>query len=276
MSAKVRERHQPQKAAPAEPLTPVAKLPIPEHSAPPAVERYANSRRTDVSYDSDEEEEEGFLRRNRVLIAVGAIGAALAAYAAFGPSSEVEGPVTRAAVPINIQIAPPPPPPPPPPPKVEPPRDEEMELQPDEEDAPPEPEPDTGPAPITTNNVGDGGPDAFNLGKAGARRSGTGTGRRLGSGGSRFGDYAAQVQNSIASAMRRNSKTKSANLAVTARIWTDQTGRVTRAKLNGSTGDPAVDSALQNEVLTGLQLDSPPPVGMKMPINLRLTARSAL
>jgi hypothetical protein len=149
-----------------------------------------------------------------------------------------------------------------------------MEEQPVvEEEAPPEPEAAEAPPPIGTNIVGDGPPDGFGLGKA-KRGSGYGGVRRLGGGGagSKWGYYAVQVQNSISAAMRRNKKTRSATLAVTARIWADETGRVTRATLSGSSGDPAVDSALRNEVLVGLQLESPPPSGMKMPINLRLTA----
>ena len=64
-------------------------------------------------------------------------------------------------------------------------------------------------------------------------------------------------------------------MTVTAKIWADETGRITRASVSGGSGDPAINAALQNEVLTGLQLQSPPPAGMKMPINLRLTARAA-
>ena len=40
----------------------------------------------------------------------------------------------------------------------------------------------------------------------------------------------------------------------------------------GSTGDPSLDSAIRDEVLNGLQLQ-PPPLGMPIPITLRLAAR---
>ncbi len=59
---------------------------------------------------------------------------------------------------------------------------------------------------------------------------------------------------------------------VTARIWLDATGRITRATLAGSTGDPATDTAIRQEILTGLQLQAPPPDGMPMPIVMRLKA----
>jgi TonB family protein len=61
-------------------------------------------------------------------------------------------------------------------------------------------------------------------------------------------------------------------MSVKARIWVDRTGRVTRATIEGSSGDPAIDRALQNEILTGTQLPDPPPDGMPMPIVMRINA----
>jgi TonB family protein len=61
-------------------------------------------------------------------------------------------------------------------------------------------------------------------------------------------------------------------MKVQVRIWADSTGRVTRAKLDGTTGDPKLDDALQ-KVLTNIQLQEPPPAGMPAPIVMRLTAR---
>jgi TonB family protein len=139
------------------------------------------------------------------------------------------------------------------------------------EDAPPEEAPADDTPAVTSN--GPAGNDNFGLSK-GKPGGGNGSGRKLGGSGSKYGYYAGQVQSTISSAIKRNSKTKSSTMTITARIWADETGRVTRATLNGSSGDPAVDAALRDEVLTGLQLQAPPPEGMKMPINLRLTARA--
>jgi len=57
------------------------------------------------------------------------------------------------------------------------------------------------------------------------------------------------------------------------RVWADSTGRITKAHLTGSTGDPALDATLQNDILTGMQLDNPPPADMPMPIVMRVSAR---
>ncbi len=222
--------------------------------------------------DEEEENEPGFFRRYRVVLGLATLAIAGAVYAFSGPPSpSTPGPVRKAAVPINVTIAPPPLPPPPPP-KVEPPKQEEkMDEETAPVDEPPPEDAPSDPAPAITSN-GPVGNDNFGLSK-GKGGGGDGTGRRLGSTGSKFGYYAGQVQSSVSAAIRRNAKTKSATMSVMARIWADDTGRVIRATLSGSSGDPAVDAALKNEVLTGLQLQAPPPAGMKMPINLRLTAR---
>ncbi len=134
-----------------------------------------------------------------------------------------------------------------------------------EEEAPPDPTPvvDTaikgpGPAPIPIA--------AGNRGFFGNRNSGLSTKAR-------WYAYAGQVQMRIADALRKNRRTRNANAHIDVRIWPDSLGRITRAQLASSTGDAAVDAAIKDEVLTGLQLQEPPPAGMPMPIVLRVTAR---
>jgi TonB family protein len=90
---------------------------------------------------------------------------------------------------------------------------------------------------------------------------------------SKFGGYAAQVQARITDALRNNPRTRMASMKIEVRIWADSTGRVTRATLGSSTGDSALDTAIRDEVLNGLQLSQPPPSDMPMPIVMRLSAR---
>jgi TonB family protein len=85
--------------------------------------------------------------------------------------------------------------------------------------------------------------------------------------------YASTAQARILDELRRNPKTRKAALRVEIRIWPDSTGRISRASLGTSSGDPAVDAALRDEILTGLQLSQPPPEGMPTPIVMRVTAR---
>ena len=132
-----------------------------------------------------------------------------------------------------------------------------------------EEEPDTTP-PDTTAIKGPpgGGPSLA------AARPGNFFAKRSDGGKTKWGWYASQVQTRIGDAMRKNPRTRKANGRVEVRIWVDPaTGRVIRAVLVSSTGDTAMDAAIRDEVLTGLQLDQPPPDGMPMPIVMRVTAR---
>jgi len=88
-----------------------------------------------------------------------------------------------------------------------------------------------------------------------------------------FDTYVAQVRSRIEEALLQNSKTGTALISgVAIRIWVDNTGRVTRAELVVPTANPSLDSAITDEVLTGLQLKVPPPPDMPMPIVIRVTA----
>ena len=166
---------------------------------------------------------------------------------------------------VQIQLPPAPPPPPPPPPPPETMKEEEMIKQ--EEDK--EEEPDPTPA-IDTAVKG-----PANGGLQIAQQKGRGFfDKRPDNGKTKWGWYAAQVQSSITDALRKNPRTRKANVRIDVRIWADPaTGRVTRAALASSTGDTALDAAIRDQVLTGLQLQQPPPEGMPMPVVMRVTAR---
>ena len=141
-----------------------------------------------------------------------------------------------------------------------------------EEEAPPEEAPAEDPGPdISTGLEGDG-PNSFGLKPGGPGGDGP---RKIGSkgGGSKYGWYAAKVQNTISSALRNNSTTRSATFTLNVKIWADRSGRVTRAQLIGSTGRSDIDEIIRNQILVGIQLTDAPPADMPMPINLRITAR---
>jgi len=215
--------------------------------------------------DLDEEVEEGsFLKRNWLALTVALLVLAGGTSAAIALSSKGGAGTRKAQDVMMVQLPPPPPvvmPPPPPPPPME----EEMIEHEDEtpkEDTPADTAPSTG-------VVSSGPADNFGL------RAKGGNGRRNTSAVSTvstWAPYASQAASRIAEAIRHHSKLKSANMTIKVRVWIDATGRITRATTQ-STGDAALDAALQGEVLTGMQLSGPPPEGMKMPVNLKVTAR---
>jgi protein TonB len=228
----------------------------------------------------EEEEEGGFFVRHRLGLIVGVIAVGGGVWFYLYPSSKIE-PARKAPEPrvISIQLPPPPPPPPPPAPKLPPPppkNDKRVEqtplAKPEQKPEAAKPKPaDKPPEGLGTNNKGPG-PGMAGLGSSGNGMLG-GTGSGPGGGGSMSRWYAGQVGTKVAETLRTNRRTRSASMRIMARVWVDQRGKVTRGELTSSTGDSALDAALTNEVLPGIQLSEPPPAGMPMPIPLRLTAR---
>lgn len=221
------------------------------------------------------DEERPFLQRFGFVLGVAGI-AVVGAVIFIGQALTQAKAAPRKAPEVTLVaiVATPPPPPPPPPPQPKLVEEKMIEQMPvDDAEAKPE-EASAAPAPdLGTNVTGNGPADGFGLSRGGG--GGFSLGARGGSGGSasRWGWYASQVQATIGDALRREPRTRDAAFRVVVRVWSDSAGRVTRAQLAESTGDAAVDAALQDQVLTGLQLREPPPEGMPMPIVMRLTAR---
>ena len=226
--------------------------------------------------DFEIDEHPGFFARNRGFVT--AIALVLAGALAFFwkdlfPKKGNVAPRRDNIVVINVPPPPPPPPPiaPPPPP---PPQEEKMiEQAPVENEAKPEETPDAPPpVDLGTGIAGNGPPDAFGLGgRGGGSVGGNGSGSSQAR--SRWGWYASQVQSRVQQAVRTNRSTRAVNLRADVKVWADSTGRITRANVAKSTGNAELDTALRDQVLTGLQLSEPPPEGMPMPIVLRVTAR---
>ena len=226
-----------------------------------------------MATDGIGEDEGGFLRRHRPAVITGcAVVLALAAAAFFLMSGQKEAAhkVTEFTM---VKLLPPPPPPPPPPqeqpvPKmIEQPKMVTPEQKPTE--TPPQPKtsaPPTGPLGLDAKGEGPG--DAFNLaGNAG------GNGLLGGGGGSRWGWYAGIVQDQVAQILRKNDETRRAEFAADVEIWADTAGKITRVRLKTSTGDAALDRAIENKVFAGVVLREAPPSDMPMPIVLRSTGR---
>ena len=218
-------------------------------------------------------ERRGFGAKYGFVIGIALVGA-LGVFLVIKMLSGHSGPAPRKAQEM-VMIKPPPPPPPTPPPPPPPPQDAPQKEMMSQEPVNPDeakPEPQEAAAPSIGTNVTGNGPDAFGLVKNTGSGWGNGSGTARANA-SRFGWYANQVIKSLSEALTRNSHTKNAGFNIKAKIWSDAGGRVIRAKLVESTGDPAVDEAIKNEVLVGFQLKEPPPDGMDMPIVMRLIAR---
>jgi outer membrane biosynthesis protein TonB len=232
-----------------------------------------------------------YLRSNWLGLAAGAVLLALGVLGYRMVTDTRSSAAPRKAAPIfqvNIQAAPRPPPPPPPELKPIPPK---LEDQPDAtrvtlkstDFTPPDMSRPAAGGRLSLAAEGEGPGDAFNLvGNPGGRGLlsggglGDGSGDDFGNGsgaGARFGWYYAKIAAEIQDAFRKQKVLASASTRVDLRVWTDPSGRILRVQLITSTGDRAVDQAIQS--IVGLRLQEPPPADIPMPMIARFTARRA-
>lgn len=243
----------------AKPAAPVSAGPIPHgkppsHSAPPA-------------WDDGEEDRSAF-QKYRWPVLGGIIVATGIGFIAKSLSGKAAAPPPKPEVMVVHTIAQPTPPPPaptPPPPPLEE-KKQEMIVEEKVEEAAPEPTPQ-----VETALKGGG-----NTGMV--LKSGNGTGiftnrQTVNAEAMRRSAYAGQVKSRIQQALESNPRTRKAGMTLEIRVWPDETGRITRAKLANSTGDPSLDALIRDEILTGLQISQPPPEGMPTPVIMRITAR---
>lgn len=171
------------------------------------------------------------------------------------------------------------PPPPPKPPEEKPPEPEikeEVKLdepqptpEPQQADAPP-PGPDLG---VDAEGTGEG--DGFGLvGKKGGADL-VGGGGRGGNPWAWYGGLLGEAANAaFQQALAREKALKDKNYKVIIHVWLDNAGKVTRAALVDSTGDPRVDEILKDALRDMRALREPPPGDMPQPVKVRVTSRA--
>jgi TonB family protein len=98
------------------------------------------------------------------------------------------------------------------------------------------------------------GPNAFDLASSGG---GLGFGDG-GGGGSAMGYYESQMQNQIQQALEKNPVTRRFAGTLHLHLSVDASGAVTSVSLDQSSGDPKVDAAITQSVLSGMQFPAPP------------------
>jgi periplasmic protein TonB len=235
---------------------------------PPKLSKAAATREAVNAHHSWDDEDDGptGFRKYRAPIIVGVLTAAGIAFAAMALSKKDTGQVQAQEVTQVRLMLPPLPPPPPPPPPPEAAKEEKMIEEKEEEEAPPDPSPQVDTA---VKGPGAGGMQIKAGNSAGffANRKSVDEAARARSA------YAMAAKSRIMDALRSNPRTRKASLRIDIRIWPDQTGRITKASIAASSGDTALDATIRDEILTGLQLSTPPPAGMPTPIVMRVIAR---
>ena len=208
---------------------------------------------------------------------VGALVAAGLAWLLWLWANDMSG-VRREApkIPAIIPLPPPPPPPPVPekPPEPETPVEEKLpepEPTPEPEEVKPQEEAPT-PAddlanPMQMDGDAQAGSDAFNIG------AGKGGGM-AGSGGGRLGNgtYSQFLAYTFQKLLREDPDLRTQAYRLQAEVWIDTSGRITRAELTRSSGDPALDQQVL-AVLRGAPPLERPPASLTLPVRIALQGR---
>jgi outer membrane biosynthesis protein TonB len=237
------------------------------HNAPAASVPKPSTTPAHSGWDDEEEEKTAF-QKYRLPVIAGIIIATGIGFVAKSLSGRPAGPAPKQEVMMVTTIAQPTPPPPaptPPPPPMEE-KKQEMIVEEKQEEAAHDPTPQVETALKGAGNTGM------------VLKSGNGSGifsnrKTVNEEAMRRSAYAGQVKSRIQQALESNPRTRKAGMTIEIRVWPDETGRITRAKLANSTGDKELDDIIQNQILTGLQISQPPPEGMPTPIIMRITAR---
>jgi TonB family protein len=175
--------------------------------------------------------------------------------------------------------------PPPPPPPKKPPEPEPMKQEPQKTqdlskpskviENKPAAKPNPAPAGSPLTAAAGAGANAYGLavGNGGGGGMIGGGGGGGGGGGSRFGAYAGTIQARIEAALHDDERTRSAKYLLKLSIWLSPTGQVVRVKVASSTGDPALDQAIER-VIAAVGVGQAPPNDMPQPVNLQVRART--
>ena len=168
----------------------------------------------------------------------------------------------------TVNIVRPPPPPPPPEDIPEPDIEEEVEVI-EQEEAMPEPDlADIPDGPLGLDADGAAGMDGFGLA---ARKGGADI---TGLGGDPYRTYKQGLVSDMAAQLTAvGVPLNRGRYEFRVKLWLDRDGRVKRAVLAESTGDPALDQLLRSSIGKVSRVAKPPP-GVKFPVRILFTARS--
>jgi protein TonB len=169
----------------------------------------------------------------------------------------------------TVQVIRPPPPPPPDQPPPPPPEKTEEQLP---KDKPEEPPPDNEPppaGPLGLDAQGAAGEDAFGL----AARAGGGD-LVGGNGTAAFAWYTNRLRDAIRDKLSADGRIGSRRFSLSVLVWIEADGRIKQVKALSSTGDGALDKAIESDVNSLQKLSDSPPLEMPQPIRVQIVSRS--
>lgn len=167
----------------------------------------------------------------------------------------------------QIQLIRPPPPPPEPPPPPPPPEEKIEEPLPQEtpEEAPPD---EAAPSEqLGLDAEGVAGADGFGLA---ARKGGRDL---LGTGGAAFAWYTNALKDRILEMLSEDERIRRGKYQVSISVWTRNDGSVEQIKLRSTTGDRALDEAIEENLRRLQRAPEAPPLELPQPVTLRIVSK---
>lgn len=167
----------------------------------------------------------------------------------------------------QIQLIRPPPPPPEPPPPPPPPEEKIEEPLPQEtpDEAPPD---EAAPSEqLGLDAEGVAGADGFGLA---ARKGGRDL---LGTGGAAFAWYTNALKDRILEMLSEDERIRRGKYQVSISVWTRNDGSVEQIKLRSTTGDRALDEAIEENLRRLQRAPEAPPLELPQPVTLRIVSK---
>ncbi len=162
-------------------------------------------------------------------------------------------------------------PPPPPPPDQPPPPPEKTEEQLPKDKPEPTPKDDQPPpaGPLGLDAQGSAGDDAFGL----AARQG-GADLVGGNGHAAFAWYTNRLKDAILEKLSADGRLGSKRFSLSVQVWIEADGRIKQVRLASTTGDGALDKAIEADLSSLARLSEAPPLEMPQPVSLKIVSRS--
>jgi protein TonB len=167
----------------------------------------------------------------------------------------------------QVQLIRPPPPPPEQPPPPPPPEEKIEEQLPQEtpEESPPD---EAAPAEqLGLDAEGVAGADGFGLA---ARKGGRDL---LGTGGAAFAWYTNGLKDRILDLLSEDERIRRGKYQVSISVWARNDGSIEQIKLRSTTGDRALDEAIEENLRRLQRLPEAPPLEMPQPVTLRIVSK---
>ncbi len=169
----------------------------------------------------------------------------------------------------TVQLIQPPPPPPPDQPPPPPPEKTEEALPKDTPEPSPKDQEPPPAGPLGLDAQGAAGEDAFGL----AARAGGGD-LVGGNGNAAFAWYTNRLKDAILNKLSGDGRIGSKKFSLSVRVWIEADGRIKQVKLATTTGDGALDKAIEADLSSLVQLSDAPPLEMPQPVSLKIVSRS--